>query len=308
MPNKVEKKKQKIKMIHIDDIKARLKINSEPKEVSEMREHILSSFQSLEFIDEGHIYNLHNTDGIITPNIPSASAIIKRFEPEEDWDMIAERYALNHEMDVKVVKRMWKENNLKAITNGTSDHLYGEYMQRFVTSGNDNFCEILKPQYQEGFFIPYGKKQEAVLRYWEDAMKVSEIYPLLPEVKMFMPLGNKYGINEIFCGTADITFAYKYNGKWCILQEDYKTNTSLTNDFSRSKGIMMKPPFDNLVNEALSHYMIQQGLYSMMLENLGYEVLSRKLVHLKADGTYEKVKLPYIKEQLIECFNDEYKK
>ena len=70
---------------------------------------------------------------------------------------------------------------------------------------------------------------------------------------------------------------------------------------------MMLPPFDNLVDEALSHYIIQQGLYSMMLENLGIDVISRKLVHLKDDGTYEKVKLPYIKEQLIECFKEEYK-
>ena len=295
-------------MIHINDIKERLKRNPEPKEVTEMREHILSSFSGLEFIEDGHIYNLHNSDGTITPKIPSASAIIKRFEPEEDWDMIAERYALKHNMDVATVKRMWKEKNIKSTNNGTSTHLYGEFMQKFVTSGEPNFCEVLKPQYEQGFFIPYSPKQEAILKYWEDAIKVDEIYPLLPEVKMYMPLGNKYGINEVFCGTADITFAYKYKGKWCILLEDYKTNTSLTNDFARSKGLMMLPPFDNLVNEALSHYMIQQGLYSMMLENIGYDVISRKLVHVKDDGTYEKVKLPYIKEQLIECFKDESEK
>lgn len=294
-------------MIHIDDIKKRLKHNPEPKEVSEMREHILSSFNGLEFIEDGHIYNLHNSDGTTTPNIPSASAIIKRFEPKEDWDMIAENYAVNHNMDVKVVKRIWKEKNIHSTNNGTSTHLYGEFMQKFITSGEPNFCDVLSPQYEQGFFIPYSPKQEAIMKYWEAAIKVDEIYPLLPEVKMYMPVGNKYGINEVFCGTADITFAYKYNGEWCILLEDYKTNASLTNDFNRKKQNMMLPPFNNLVNEALSHYMIQQGLYSMMLENLGYNVISRKLVHLKDDGTYEKVKLPYIKEQLIECFKDEYK-
>ena len=65
----------------------------------------------------------------------------------------------------------------------------------------------------------------------------------------------------------------------------------------------MKPPFDNLVDEYLSHYMIQQGLYSMFLENLGYEVIDRRLIWLKDNGTYEKVQLPYIKEQLIKSFN-----
>lgn len=293
-------------MIHIDDVKARLKANPEPKEVTEMREFILSSFQGLEFIEEGHIYNLHNSDGTVTPKIPSASAIIERFVPKVDWDDIANRYAMKHDMEVSTVKRMWKENNLRATNNGSSTHLYGEFMQKFVTNGIPDFCEVLKPQYESGFYIPYSPKQEAISKYWEDAIKVNEIYPLLPEVKMFMPKGNKYGIEEVFCGTADITFAYKYNGKWCILLEDYKTNASLTNDFNRNNGIMMLPPFDNLVDEALSHYIIQQGLYSMMLENLGIDVISRKLVHLKEDGTYEKVKLPYIKDQLIECFKEKY--
>ena len=295
-------------MIHIDDIKKRLANNPEPKEVGEMREFILSSFKELEFIEEGHKYFLHNSDGSITENIPSASAIISRFEPKEDWDAIAERYAFKNGMDVKDVKRKWKENNIRSTNNGSSTHLYGEFMQKFVTSGEPNFCEVLKPQYEQGFFIPYSPKQEAVLKYWEDAIKVNEIYPLIPEVKMYMPLGNKYGINEIFCGTADITFAYKHNGKWCILLEDYKTNASLTSEFNRSKRNVMLPPFDNLIDESLSHYMIQQGLYSMMLENIGFDVISRKLVHLKDDGTYEKVKLPYIKDQLIKCFDDKYYK
>lgn len=293
-------------MIHIDDIKARLKANPEPKEVTEMREFILSSFQGLEFIEEGHIYNLHNSDGTVTPKIPSASAIIERFVPKADWDDIANRYAMKHDMEVSSVKRMWKENNLRATVGGSIDHLYGENMQNFVTSGKADFCEALKQQYEEGFFIPHGKKEMAVSAYWENAIKINEIYPLLPEVKMFMPKGNKYGIDEVFCGTADITFAYKYKGKWCILLEDYKTNTSLTSDFNRNNGIMMLPPFDNLVDEALSHYIIQQGLYSMMMENLGFDVISRKLVHLKEDGTYEKVKLPYIKDQLIQCFKEKY--
>lgn len=41
----------------------------------------------------------------------------------------------------------------------------------------------------------------------------------------------------------------------------------------------------------------------MMLENIGYKVFGRRLIWLKDNGTYEKVKLPYIKEQLINSFN-----
>ena len=51
-------------MINIEDINKRLRDNPEPKEVTQMREHILSSFANLEFIEDGHIYNLHNADEI----------------------------------------------------------------------------------------------------------------------------------------------------------------------------------------------------------------------------------------------------
>lgn len=89
-----------------------------------MREFILSSFQGLEFIEEGHRYNLHNTDGTIIEKIPSASAIIERFVPKADWEDIANRYAMKHNMDVSAVKRMWKEKNIKSTNNGSSTHLY----------------------------------------------------------------------------------------------------------------------------------------------------------------------------------------
>lgn len=65
---------------------------------------------------------------------------------------------------------------------------------------------------------------------------------------------------------------------------------------------MMKPPFDFLCDEALSHYEIQQGLYSLMIENLGYKVFDRQLIWLKDNGTYEKVKLHYFKDEIIDSF------
>lgn len=161
----------------------------------------------------------------------------------------------------------------------------------------------VKPQYERGYLVPLGKKEEAGMAFWEEMFSLPNVYPLIAECKMYLPLGNKYGIKEIICGTADTLFAYKKKDKWVILQTDYKNNNSLISDYNRNNHIMMKPPFDNLVDEYLSHYMIQQGLYSMFLENLGYEVIDRRLIWLKDNGTYEKVQLPYIKEQLIKSFN-----
>lgn len=290
-------------LIHKTDIEKRLKENPEPIEVTKMREHILSSFANLEFIEEGHIYNLHNADGTIIHKIPSASAIIARYEPKQDWDEIAARHALKYDLTKDYVQRMWHENNIKSTNNGTSVHLYGENLQRFITNlKEEEICDVIKPQYEDGYLIPYGPKQDAIQKYWQDLFQIKEIYPLLPECKMYMPIGNKFGIQEIFCGTADILLAYKYKGKWCIICHDYKTNKDLTKEFNHSNNITMLQPFDNMIDEALSHYTVQLTLYSMMLENLGYDVIDRRLIWVKDTGEYEKIKLPYIKEQVIQAF------
>lgn len=292
-------------MINIEDINKRLKDNPEPKEVTEMREHILSSFANLEFIEDGHIYNLHNSDGTITENIPSASAIIKRFENDIDWDEVRLKYAVNHNIPYETVKRNWSENNLKATNQGTQIHFYNEQLQNLIMNGDKyEIPSQLKPQYERGYLVPLGKKEEAGMSFWEEMFALPNVYPLIAECKMYLPLGNKYGINEIICGTADTLFAYKRKDKWVILQTDYKNNVNLVSDYNRNKGVMMQSPFNNLYDEPLSHYMIQQGLYSMMLENLGYDVIDRRLIWLKEDGTYEKVKLPYIKDMLIKSFNN----
>lgn len=290
-------------MLNIEDIRNRLKRNPEPKEVAEMREHILNAFSNLEFIEEGHIYNLHNADGTVIERIPSASTIIHRFEPPRDWDIIAENYAVKWGRNVKDVKRQWHENNIKATNGGSIHHCYGEVLQNLIRTGNESvITEHMKPQYEDGYLIPCAPKQEAVMKYWEDLFKLEDVYPLFAECKMYMPLDNKYGINEIFCGTADIFLAYKNKGKWSLLCHDYKTNTSLLSDYNTKNNIMMLKPFDNLIDQALSHYTLQLSLYSLMIENLGYDVIDRRIIWLKDDATYEKIKVPYIKEQIIESF------
>ena len=290
-------------LIHKSDIEKRLKENPEPIEVTKMREHILSSFANLEFIEEGHIYNLHNADGTVIEKIPSASAIIHRFEPERDWDEIAHNYAIKHGLDVEKVKRDWYENNIKSTNNGSLIHSYAENLQKLITNPYiGQLDEIIKYQYEDGYLIPYGPKQEAVHCYWSELFQIDKIYPLLPECKMYMPLDNKYGIKEIFCGTGDTTLAYRYNGKWCIILTDYKSNKSLINNFNRNNNIRMLPPFDDMIDEPMSHYVIQLSLYALMLENLGYEVIDRRIIWLKDDCTYEKIKIPYIKDKIIKSF------
>lgn len=288
-------------MLHIDDIQTRLKNNPEPKEVAEMREHILSSFSNLEFIEEGHKYFIHNEDGTVDTPV-SVSGLIKEFEPYVDWDEKAEGVALKEGVDVEVIKRRWKENNLRATNSGSLDHLYGENYMYFLLNQTD-FCNVIKPQYEEGFLIPSCPRQDAIVKYYTDIFGINEIYPLLPEVKMYMPKDNKFGIKKLYCGTADITLAIKYRGEWCIIIHDFKTNASLTSDYNQKFKVTMLPPFDNMVDEPKSHYTFQLSAYALMLMNLGYKVIDRKLIWLKNDGNYEKITLPDITDKLITYYS-----
>ena len=290
-------------MLHISDIHYRLKNTPEPKEVAEIREHILSSFSNLEFIEEGHKYYIHNEDGTIDTPI-SVSGLIKEFEQHVDWDVKAEGVALKEGVTVDVIKRRWKENNLRATNSGTQHHEFGESYMNFVRGlDSSTFCNSCIKQYEEGYLIPCAPKQEAIVKYWEDIFKIDKLYPLLPEVKMYMPKDNKFGIKKLYCGTADITFAMKYKGEWCIIIMDYKTNASLTSDYNQKFNITMLPPFDNMIDESKSHYTLQLSLYSLMLMNLGYKVIDRKLIWLKNDGNYEKIPLPDITEKLIQVYS-----
>ena len=127
-------------MLHINDIHYRLKNTPEPKEVAEIREHILSSFSNLEFIEEGHKYYIHNEDGTIDTPI-SVSGLIKEFEQHVDWDVKAEGVALKEGVTVDVIKRRWKENNLRATNSGTQHHEFGESYMNFVRGlDSSTFC------------------------------------------------------------------------------------------------------------------------------------------------------------------------
>lgn len=295
-------------MIHIDDIRERLLNNPEPREVTEMREHITDTFRNLTFTEDGHVYNLYDDDGaLLIGDIPSASRIIHRFEQKSDWDVIAQRYAAKHGMEKEAVQRKWHEKNIMATNSGSFHHLYGETLQNLITTGDtETIPSVMRLHYEDGFLIPSAPKQNAIMEYWSDLMKIPNIYPLMAECRMYMPKGNIYGIDEVFCGTADILLAIKKGDKWCIMLHDYKTNASLTSDYNRDKGVTMLPPFTNMVDESLSHYIMQLTLYSMMLENIGYEVIDRRVIWLHDDGTYVKTNLPYIKDLVVESFKEHY--
>lgn len=80
----------------------------------------------------------------------------------------------------------------------------------------------------------------------------------------------------------------------------HNTNRELTKDYVRNNNIMMKYPFDNYYDEALSHYYLQFNIYQRMMESIGLNVIARRLIHVKKDGTYEVHQIPKIDDRLID--------
>lgn len=290
-------------MFHISDIEKLHKENPVPKEVLEMREHILDSFKNLEFVEEGHKYYLHNADGTID-EMTSVSHICHIFEPEVDWDEKAERVALKEGVDVEVIKRRWEENNLMSTSNGTKTHAFAEAYMWFFMGKPENIDEgIYKTQYEKGYLIPYGENEKAVVKFYEDLSKVKNFYCVLPETKIYIhSRNNPYNIKYDISGTFDALFAFKdKDGTFKLSIFDWKTNKDLEKDYARKNNITLLEPFNNVnfINEPKSIYTLQLSLYQLGLQQLGYKIADRKLLWLSSDSNYHKIQVPNVTESLI---------
>ncbi len=82
---------------------------------------------------------------------------------------------------------------------------------------------------------------------------------------------------------------------------DYKTNASLFSEFNQRNHVMLMSPFSDLVQESIGEYTIQLSLYALMLEDIGINVLGRRIVWLKDDGTFETFALPDVSGRLRNC-------
>lgn len=293
-------------MLHDDEINQRLVDYPEPEEVKNIRENIKTSFKDLEFQEGPHKYYVHYGKKK-KEELPSVSSVVAGFEQYTDWDTVKERYALKNDLTVDEVTRMWKETNIIATNNGTSTHLFGEMYMHYFQGHPELICDIIKPQYEDGFLIPYSGKQMAAMAYYKemydsfyDNTKAIKMYPVMPESQIYIYKDNEFGIKKRYAGTFDILHAYQdKTGKWKLAIHDWKTNASLTNEFARSTKKFMLPPFDDFIDEDLSHYIIQLSLYQIGLMQLGYEIGDRRIIWLKENGTYEKISLPDVTDRLL---------
>lgn len=257
--------------------------------VNECRSLIESKFGDIEFIEESHQYFIKKEEYI------PASNIIKRYEPVVDWDQKAADYALKYGKKKEDVQRDWKMNNLKSTISGTRTHEFGESYTNVLCGHPELVCEQNKPQYIEEYntMVATYPKEEAVIKFYAELEK--NLHPVGAEFK----LSTEYmEWAERICGTCDLLFYDSDNDGFVI--GDWKTNKSLTKDFSRINGVMMTGLMSKYIDEPLSHYTLQFNIYQRLLESIGLKIINRVLIWLKDDGTYERINIEKIPDNVID--------
>lgn len=287
-------------MLNYYEILERRKKCPEPIEVTKARELILSSFENLQFVEDVHKYYI-NRDGKDC-ELPSVSSIIHQFEPETDWDDVKKRYAEKNGLTVEQVTKNWHENNIISTTRGSITHFWGENAMNLMLGYKDKVKENMPMHFtNDGYLIPYSKKEEAIEEFYSEILMNDNVFPVIPEAKVYANLNDTFKFKTEYAGTFDILLAYRYKGEIVFAIYDFKTNKSLYNDFNRKNNVLLKAPFDklNLIAEPLSMYTLQLSLYQLALMQLGLKVVDRKLVWLKDDGKYEKIQTKDVTNELI---------
>ena len=260
------------------------------------RQLLEEKFGNIQFIEEGHEYFIENEK--YTP----VSTVISEYEQPFDEDKVAENYARkNHRTKADVLKE-WKFKNLKSTIGGSRVHEFGESYTNMVAGFPEKICEANRKQYVdcrgEMMLIPTFPKESAVKKFYDE--KNGYLIPVGAEFK----LSTRYMGDRVrkICGTCDLLF-YEEDplfGEGQFVLADWKTNASLTNDYKRKNGICMKFPFDNMIDDALSHYTLQFNLYRRMLESVGVKIGDMRLIWLKEDGNYEIIKIGKMNDSVLD--------
>lgn len=260
------------------------------------RQLLEEKFGNIQFIEEGHEYFIENEK--YTP----VSTVISEYEQPFDEDKVADNYARkNHRTKADVLKE-WKFKNLKSTVGGSRVHEFGESYTNMVAGFPEKICEANRKQYVdcrgEMVLIPTFPKECAVKKFYDE--KSGYLTPVGAEFK----LSTRYMGDKVrkICGTCDLLF-YEEDplfGEHQFVLADWKTNASLTNDYKRKNGICMKFPFDNMIDDALSHYTLQFNLYRRMLESVGIKIGDMRLIWLKEDGDYEIIKIGKLNDSILD--------
>tara|TARA_Y100000389_G_scaffold92205_1_gene88814 strand:+ start:9124 stop:10065 length:942 start_codon:yes stop_codon:yes gene_type:complete len=244
----------------------------------------------LSFVEDDHIYYMRDKNGKIRNNFPSVSTVIKQFYtdfPELDKSL---EMCNNDIFAQDELLKEWRSTADYANNKGSRVHYLLE-------------TDLLKQ---------YGSYKEVRKPHFEcDEEQTSDGNAMIDAGHDFIRQMHRRGAilldTEMVLGSSDLEYTGQPDKMWIMFDKegnlgiiitDWKTNKP-KNFKIQSYTEPMLPPFEDHMDTALSHYMIQLPLYVRlfvdMLKGTKYEnikVLGGIIVHLMSTGRFDEYRIP----------------
>lgn len=233
--------------------------------VKEWNKKLKSAFKHVSFEEEGHKYTVKGVDR----PVKSVSSLLKYFYEEFNTEEIAPKWASDRGLEVEDVKLGWEGEGTKATTHGSKVHLIGEDYVRWRFLGGKK-----RP-------IPICKQSLGCFQFINDLPDY--LIPVIVELPMY---SKKYH----YTGMCDGVLYNTKTGKLVIY--DYKTNQSLTSRYEKKLLKIISQKY-GLLQDNFGKYSLQFSFYQLLLEEAGFEVQGRILVHLEEDKNKKKLYKTY---------------
>lgn len=281
-------------------------------DLAKTRALIENSFSALIFKEDSHQYFLPQADGT-QKELMCVSSFCDLFAYHVDFSQKAKDYALAHGETADYWLEQWEQKKEQAAAMGTQVHEYAESLAWLRNGHPEKICESARSQYDTSMndLLPIegeslmAKKEQAVYKFWKEMHP--NLHFVMAEQKVCTGIGPYVQQSVMdYAGTFDLLLYYEdkehpEQSGYCIF--DYKTNKTLTQGKLNVRPQYLNFPFGDLIDEAKSHYAIQQSCYQLPLENIGLRIIGRRLVWLKDDGNYELVNIPLVKDQIKAVLN-----
>ena len=277
------------------------------KEINNVLEKKRNELQ-LTFEEEGHIYTMLDSKGILRSDFKSVSTIEKMFYEEFD----SEGKALSMcNGDVEKQKKLlaeWAFAGSYATNKGSRVHYE---LEKYIISKNNIKKDIRMPIFEC------------------DEQQMLDSDKMIKAGKQFLDLMEKRGCvlidTEVVLGSQKLNYVGQADNFWVsynkdksqygIIITDHKTN-KVENMSPKPYHGFMYPPFHKYRNFAVSHYYLQLSLYwklfKDMMKNSEFEnikLLGCVLDSLRDDGTFMEYRVPMEIVSIIEKMDlKKYKK
>lgn len=217
-------------------------------QTSELYSRINSVFSDLQFEERRHLYSIVRQGKLIY--LPSVSSLVKSHVPKFDVEKMLPFSAKKENTTVHELRRKWQLTNQTACDLGHKTH---SFLERYT-----------------GLEAPSTPQEEAGIKFIRSLEGKYRV-----NVREFRAYSEKY----LFAGTMDLPLEV-IEGTDLVIA-DYKTNGDLFKAYD-----YLYEPFSYLESSPYNQYQLQLSYYQILLEDVGFRISGRKLVHLRADSTF----------------------